>query len=720
MVFTKSRFIWGNDVHLKYTLFPFAALCCLAMTSQAQHQNPPVHKPSSGVSAFFVGPPDTLPAGWTKDETWGFGVSGLDRKTLSAAAKAGQLTLSRNGLPQSNYRIAILTQGNSGLARIAGQSVWVALNNLTSYDEWTDLGTVTNSTAVSVEVTNSTSGLKVSGLVLEGDVLPPAKSVATVYAALTNGQPVTIAIVGDSVTENAHGTGGGASSLGKGAPGLMQSWVAGFGTTTEYVPHRDPPGWPEMIGASDNFNVLSNYWPGTTFKGTRNVRDGRTSRTATSAIINMGKGGAASDGAWLRFFDEFLEFTQWGKNASSNWTDYSNSTSPPALRYGLMHYQPDIVVINFGANDANGSHIGWTAEDYTWWIKVLVTQIRDRLNAAVVLSTPALWTGGSHQFPHTGPLFAFAARDYCAASGVVLADAYNEYADGHFDGIHPGDTGHQHLFDGYRKAIQGIASSPARTSKINPAQFAASGPIVVDVATRLMWARDAGAGPMTTNAAAVFIAGLNTTNFAGYSDWRLPTREEVMALVDHHARYPAIARDYPFINVVSNPILTSTFSKISTTIYPWFVDIGSGTAYFPNPANPAGSVWPVRDTGAGTAYASWQITYFGNTTNSNAAMTADPDHDGIVNMLEYAQGGNPLAPAVIRPALRVEGPHTNFQYRRGAATDATYRVFQSTNLLQGGWAEVVAPAIYGSNGQYQVTVDTSGAARFFRLRVELP
>lgn len=577
-------------------------LVVLAATAGAQYQPLPVHAPSTGVSAFLVDPDEglsVLPVGWTRDESLSYTVSQLACKILIAAGNAAPLSVTRSGLPVSEYRVAILAAGN-GRGRLTGQTDWIKIARGSGRFEWTELGQTAKTTSVTIEVAVE-SGLQVAGFVLEGAVLPevrrdgkPVRTVDAVNKVLTTGKPVTIALVGDSVTENAKGMRGGASSFGKGAPGLLQSWVNSLGTATEYIAHRDPPGWPDTAEASAGYHVLTNYWHGNV-----SVRDGRVARQPdrySSAVVNMAKGGAASKDAWLRFPDEFLEQNEWLKDPKSQkWLDTFNSKTSPVLRYGLSHYQPDIVIINFGCNDANGSHIGWTAADYTWWIKVLVTQIQDRLGAAVVLSTPHLWTRGAHQHPHTQPLFALAARDYCAASGLRLADAYNEYRDGEYDSIHPGDVGHQHLFDAYRKAIQGVASAPARTSQTNAGNFTVTGNVVLDQATKLMWTKQAHE-PMTMEVAAKFLTNLNAATFAGYSDWRLPTRDELLTLVDHHHRYPALATGHPFTNVSSNTCLTTTSETVSDKSYRWFVDMGTGTPYHASKTDDLpGLVWPVRN-----------------------------------------------------------------------------------------------------------------------------
>ena len=55
--------------------------------------------------------------------------------------------------------------------------------------------------------------------------------------------------------------------------------------------------------------------------------------------------------------------------------------------------------------------------------------------------------------------------------------------------------------------------------------------VVVDRATGLMWQKG-GSGPMTLAAAETYVGGLNAERFAGFGNWRLPTLEEAMSLME--------------------------------------------------------------------------------------------------------------------------------------------------------------------------------------------
>lgn len=62
------------------------------------------------------------------------------------------------------------------------------------------------------------------------------------------------------------------------------------------------------------------------------------------------------------------------------------------------------------------------------------------------------------------------------------------------------------------------------------------GIVVLDGATGLMWQHGGSAQPMTFSDAEWYIHQLNTDRFAGFSDWRLPTLEEAMSLMEPQAQ----------------------------------------------------------------------------------------------------------------------------------------------------------------------------------------
>ena len=106
---------------------------------------------------------------------------------------------------------------------------------------------------------------------------------------------------------------------------------------------------------------------------------------------------------------------------------------------------------------------------------------------------------------------------------------------------------------------------------------------VVDEKTGLLWQR-AGLDLCSIRSMKGRIEQLNTEGFAGYHDWRMPTLEEAMSLMEPvantkgvHLR-PCFSREQPFIFVQA---------RRSPTGY-WFVDYKQGKAYWSSGTVPGG------------------------------------------------------------------------------------------------------------------------------------
>ena len=138
------------------------------------------------------------------------------------------------------------------------------------------------------------------------------------------------------------------------------------------------------------------------------------------------------------------------------------------------------------------------------------------------------------------------------------------------------------------------------------------------------------------------------------------------------------------------------------------------------------------DPTAGTDYDAWLAGFPGL---SDAAPLADPDNDGIANVLEYVLGGDPTVPgtAVLPAAAEDDGALVFTFVRRTASKATTTQTFQYGNDLV-GWTDVVVPAASAGNvvieddapavGQETVTITVDAAAAadgrlFGRLEVTL-
>jgi alpha-tubulin suppressor-like RCC1 family protein len=122
----------------------------------------------------------------------------------------------------------------------------------------------------------------------------------------------------------------------------------------------------------------------------------------------------------------------------------------------------------------------------------------------------------------------------------------------------------------------------------------------------------------------------------------------------------------------------------------------------------------------------WRFANFGGYSSENSgADAADPDGDGLSNLLEYALGLDPNASGTFPASLALNGANLEYTYSRSiAAKDngVAYQIEWSDTLDVGSWSvETVTEQITSTEGALE-TVKASipagtGAKRFLRLRV---
>jgi len=130
---------------------------------------------------------------------------------------------------------------------------------------------------------------------------------------------------------------------------------------------------------------------------------------------------------------------------------------------------------------------------------------------------------------------------------------------------------------------------------------------VADNLTGLIWTKDANApGPSacspgtsrTWQDALDYVACLNTNNYLGYNDWRLPNRIELRNLIDYSNYAPPLQTGHPFTGVQSYyddwwyAYWSSTHSYYDEN-YTWSVGMFAGDVSLHN-AMGSYYVWPVR------------------------------------------------------------------------------------------------------------------------------
>lgn len=125
-----------------------------------------------------------------------------------------------------------------------------------------------------------------------------------------------------------------------------------------------------------------------------------------------------------------------------------------------------------------------------------------------------------------------------------------------------------------------------------------------------------------------------------------------------------------------------------------------------------------------SALQTWRSTYLGASENTGyAADGADPDGDGLANLIEYATGTLPASAASARaPQAGMPGNSLSLTFYRIADPSLTYQVWASNNLTDWGVAPIwTSTGVENTVGQVTVTDPlASQPRRFLRLKVLAP
>jgi hypothetical protein len=121
-------------------------------------------------------------------------------------------------------------------------------------------------------------------------------------------------------------------------------------------------------------------------------------------------------------------------------------------------------------------------------------------------------------------------------------------------------------------------------------------------------------------------------------------------------------------------------------------------------------------------YASWIASFA--LASPNDAFTADPDHDGIANGLEWILGGSPLVnSATILPQVGGNATNLTLTFSRNDASESTSTLLAewSTNLTT--WNDVPIGAASSGPDANGVTIPRSNGPQgrlFARLKATMP
>ena len=132
------------------------------------------------------------------------------------------------------------------------------------------------------------------------------------------------------------------------------------------------------------------------------------------------------------------------------------------------------------------------------------------------------------------------------------------------------------------------------------------------------------------------------------------------------------------------------------------------------------SVWVQRAAPASPSLISdeWKIAFFGSTTDPRAADLADPDGDGVPNVLEYFAGTDPTS-ATSRVLLKSGGSRNSGQglaFQLLSAPGKLYVLESNTDIVHPLWTPI-ATNLGDGNLQEFIQAVTPGGPRYYRLRV---
>lgn len=108
-------------------------------------------------------------------------------------------------------------------------------------------------------------------------------------------------------------------------------------------------------------------------------------------------------------------------------------------------------------------------------------------------------------------------------------------------------------------------------------------------------------------------------------------------------------------------------------------------------ASPTWSGYPAVNIDTASPYATWQASKFTapDIATGLTTLTADFDHDGVANFLEYAFGTNPKAADAPGIAANAAGGKLQISFPCDATcTDITYTVQSSTTLAPNSWTDI--------------------------------
>lgn len=170
------------------------------------------------------------------------------------------------------------------------------------------------------------------------------------------------------------------------------------------------------------------------------------------------------------------------------------------------------------------------------------------------------------------------------------------------------------------------------------------------------------------------------------------------------------------VTLVANEGL-ATHDPIGT--YPIAISNATGSAF--SVANYAIDYRPGTLTVTGRSFDAW----IGTLTGSDAEILADPDHDGLANLVEFFLGLDPTTTSPEQPRITLEAGELRFTYRRSKAQNLYQGAVEWSDRLgaDATWTTVnVIDELVSDLGDHEIRrarlpLPTEGTRRFLRLRI---
>ena len=253
---------------------------------------------------------------------------------------------------------------------------------------------------------------------------------------------------------------------------------------------------------------------------------------------------------------------------------------------------------------------------------------------------------------------------------------------------------------------------------------------VTDTLTGLMWPKQSGSPGQAWADALTYVNSLNTSNYLGHSDWRLPNRKELRSVIDYSQSNPPL----PAGNPLSFPaqIYWSSSRDIVHDNQFWYVAMDNGNEQ-PGPNGPAYlyAVWPVRGgvnnappaskytltinkagDGAGTVTSSPSGINCGASSstaqasfdaNTVVALTAAPSSGSIFNGWSGGASGS---------SSPINITMTSNKTITASFSKSSYSLTTSANPAAGGTVTLSAPGPYAPNAQVTLTPNPATGYQF--------